>query len=195
VKDGTTETDSQGPGADARICTQSDVAAQYQRNQQWLRDVAERFFAGNRPDMADEAIGLVFAHLLELVEEEKLTDRGEGWRGYLRKAGLNRCVDLVRAEKKTRERFPPGNPEEPRIIDRDSLGDIAAAEDLARRRQAKLNIAVANLTDRQITIVRGVLNGKTNKKIGEELGITGQGVGDQLKTIIKKCHEEVTKDE
>lgn len=193
MNDDTTETGPQGPGADARICTQSDVAAQYQRNHQWLRDVAERFFDGNRPDMADEAIGLVFAHLLELVEEEKLTDRGEGWHGYLRKAVLNRCVDLVRAEKKTRERFPAGNPEEPRIIDHDPLGDFAAAEDLTRRRQAKLNTAVANLTDRQITIVRGVLNGETNKKIGEELGITGQGVGDQLKTIIKKCHEEVTK--
>ncbi len=33
------------------------------------------------------------------------------------------------------------------------------------------------------------------KQIGEELGITGQAVGDQLKTIIKRCHEEVTKDE
>lgn len=195
MNDDPTETDPQGPGADARICTQSDVAAQYQRTHQWLRDVAERFFDGKRPDMADEAIGLVFAHLLELVEEEKLTDRGEGWRGYLRKAVLNRCVDLVRAEKKTRERFPAGNPEEPRIIDHDPLGDFAAAEDLAHRRQAKLNTAVAKLTDRQITIVRGVLNGETNKEIGEELGITGQGVGDQLKTIIKKCHEEVTKDE
>jgi DNA-binding NarL/FixJ family response regulator len=101
----------------------------------------------------------------------------------------------VRAEKKARERFPAGNPEEPRIIDHDPLGDLAAAEDLARRRQAKLNTAVANLTDRQVTIVRRVLNGETNKEIGEELGITGQGVGDQLKTIIKKCHEEVTKDE
>jgi len=38
-------------------------------------------------------------------------------------------------------------------------------------------------------------NGETKKQIGEELGITGQAVGDQLKTIIKKCHEEVTKDE
>jgi RNA polymerase sigma factor (sigma-70 family) len=195
VNDDPTETDPQGSDADARICTQSDVAAQYKQNHKWLRDVAERFFDGKRPDMADEAVGLVFAHLLELVEEEKLTDRGGGWRGYLRKAVLNRCVDLVRAEKKARERFPAGNPEEPRIIDHDPLGDLAAAEDLARRRQAKLNTAVANLTDRQVTIVRRVLNGETNKEIGEELGITGQGVGDQLKTIIKKCHEEVTKDE
>ena len=184
------ETGPLGPGADVRICTQSDVAAQYKQNHKWLRDVAERFF-----DMADEAIGLVFAHLLELVEEEKLTDRGEGWRGYLRKAVLNRCIDLVRAERKARERFPAGNPEKPRIVDRDPLGDYAAAEDLARRRQAKLNTAVANLTDRQLTIVRHVLNGETQKQIGEVLGISGQGVGDQLKTIIKKWHQEVAKDE
>ncbi|WP_244930901.1 sigma-70 family RNA polymerase sigma factor [Nocardioides sp. W7] len=183
------------PGENARVCTPSDVAAQYRQHHEWLRKVANRFFDGKRPDLAAEAIGLLFAHLLELVEEQKLTDRGEGWRGYLRKAVLNRCVDLVRAEKKTRERFPPGDPEEPRIIDQDPLGDYAAAEDLARRRQGKLNSAVEKLTDRQVTIVRHFLNGKTNKQIGEELGITGQGVGDQLKTIIKKCHEEVTKDE
>lgn len=101
----------------------------------------------------------------------------------------------MRTENRTRERFPRGDPEEPRIIDHDPLGDYAAAEDLARRRQEKLNTAVENLTERQVTIVRHVLNGETNKQIGVELGITGQGVGDQLKTIIKKCHEEVTKDE
>jgi len=187
--------DPDEPGEDARACTPSDVAARYRQHHEWLRQVANRFFDGKRPDLADEAIGLLFAHLLELVEEQKLTDRSEGWRGYLRRAVLNRCVDLVRTEKKTRERFPPGDPEEPRIIDHDPLGDYAAAEDLARRRQGKLNTAVGNLTERQVTIVRHVLNGKTNKQIGEELGITGQGVGDQLKTIIKKCHEEVTKDE
>lgn len=183
------------PGEGARVCTPSDVAAQYRQHHEWLRKVANRFFDGKRPDLADEALGLVFAHLLEVVEEQRLTDRGEGWRGYLRRAVLNRCVDLVRAEKKSRERFPPGNPEEPRNIDPDPLGDYAAAEDLARRRQGKLNTAVEKLTDRQVTILRHVLNGKTNKEIGHEIGITGQGVGDQLKTIIKRCHEEVTKDE
>ena len=195
MTDALADDDPDDQGEDARVCTSSDVAVQYKQNHKWLRSVAERFFDGKRPDMADEAIALVFAHLLELVEDEKLTDRGEDWRGYLRKAVLNRCVDLVRAEKKTRARFPAGNPEEPRIIDPDPLGDYAAAEDLARRRQEKLNAAVEKLTDRQVTIVRGVLNGQTNKQIGEDLGITGQGVGDQLKTIIKRCHEEVTKDE
>jgi RNA polymerase sigma factor (sigma-70 family) len=195
VTDALADDDPDNPGEDARVCTPSDVGAQYQQHHDWLRKVANRFFDGKRPDLADEAIGLLFAHLLELVEEKKLTDRGEGWRGYLRRAVLNRCVDLVRAEKKTRERFPPGDPDEPRIVDHDPLGDFAAAEDLARRRQEKLNTAVENLTERQVTILRHVLNGETNKQIGEELGITGQGVGDQLKTIIKKCHEEVTKDE
>ncbi|WP_228941539.1 sigma-70 family RNA polymerase sigma factor [Nocardioides sp. Leaf374] len=187
--------DSDDPGKDARVCTPSDVAAQYRQHHDWLRKVANRFFDGKRPDLADEAIGLLFAHLLELVEEQKLTDLGEGWRGYLRRAVLNRCVDLVRTEKKTRERFPPGDPEAPRIIDRDPLGDYAAAEDLAHRRQEKLNTAVESLTGRQVTIVRHVLKGETNKQIGEELGISGQAVGAQLKTIIKKCHEEVTEDE
>lgn len=187
--------DPDNPGKDARVCTPSDVAVQYRQHHEWLRRIANRFFDGKRPDLADEAIGLLFAHLLELVEGQKLTDRGEGWRGYLRRAVLNRCVDLVRSEKKVRERFPPGDPEEPRITDHDPLGGSIAAEDLARRRQEKLDYAVENLTDRQVTILRNVINGKTNKQIGEELGITGQGVGDQLKTIIKRCHEVVTKDE
>lgn len=183
------------PGEGARVCTPSDVGAQYLQHHEWLRKVANRFFDGRRPDMADEAIGLLFAHLLELVEEQKLTDRGEGWRGYLRRAVLNRCVDLVRSEKKTQERFPPGDPKQPRVIDHDPLGEYVAAEDVARRRQERLNTAVEKLTERQVTILRYVLNGTTNKQIGEELGITGQGVGDQLKTIIKKCHEEVTRDD
>jgi RNA polymerase sigma factor (sigma-70 family) len=187
--------DADDPGGDARVCTRDDVGAQYLQHHEWLLKVANRFFDGKRPDMADEAMGLLFAHLLELVEQQKLTDQGEGWRGYLRRAILNRCVDLVRGEKKNRERFPPGDADEPRVIDHDPLGDYVAAEDLARRRQEKLNTAVEKLTERQVMIVRHVLNGETNKQIGEELGITGQGVGDQLKTIIKKCHEEVTKDE
>ena len=195
MTDALADDDPDDRGEAPRVCTPSDVALQYKHNHEWLRSVAERFFDGKRHEMADEAVALVFAHLLELVKDERFTDRGEGWRSYLRKAVLNRCVDLVRAEKKARERFPAGNPEEPRIINHDPLGDYAAGEDLARRRQEKLNSAVENLTDRQIAIVRGVLNGRTNKQIGEELGITGQGVGDQLKTIIKKCHEEVTKDE
>lgn len=195
MTDALADDDPDDGGENARVCTPSDVAVQYKQNHEWLRSVAGRFFGGKRPDMADEAIALVFAHLLELVEDKKFTDRGERWRGYLRKAVLNRCLDLVRAEKKARERFPAGNPEEPRIIDPDPLGDYAAAEELARRRQEKLNAAIENLTDRQVTIVRGVLNGQTKKQIGEGLGITGQGVGDQLKTIIKKCHEEVMKDE
>lgn len=187
--------DLDDPGEDARVCTPSDLAAQYQQHHESLRRAANRFFDGKRPDLADEAMGLLFAHLLELVQERKVTDRGEGWPAYLRRAILNRCVDLVRSEKKTRDRFPPGDPEEPRIIDHDPLGDYVAAADLARRRQERLNTAVENLTERQVTIVRHVLNGETNKQIGEKLGITGQGVGEQLKTIIKKCHEEVTKDE
>lgn len=195
MNDDQTDTDPKGPAADARICTQSDIAVQYKLNHEWLRRVAERFFDGKRPDLADEAIGLVFAHLLELVEENKLTNKGEGWRGYLRKAVLNRCVDLVRAEKKARERFPAGDSEESQFIDHDPVGDYAAAEDLARRRQPRLNAAVAKLTDRQVMIVRYVLNGYTNKQVGEELGISGQAVGDQLKTIIKRFQEEVTKDE
>lgn len=187
--------DPNDPGGDARVCTSSDIAAQYQQHHDWLRKVANRFFDGNRPDLADEAIGLVFAHLLELIEQQKLTDQGTGWRGYLRRAILNRCVDLVRSEKKMRERFPPGDAEEPRVIDDDPLGNYVAGADLSRRRQEKLNTAVEKLPERQVIILRRVLNGETNKRIGEELGITGQAVGYQLKTIIKRCHEEVTKDE
>jgi len=167
----------------------------YEQHHEWLRRVAEAFFQGRRPDLADEAVGLLFSHLLELVERGQLTDKGDAWRGYLRRAVLNRCVDLVRHETKSKKRFPPGDPDEQRITDHDPLGDEVATHDLAERRQAKLDVGVAGLSERQATILGQVLSGRTNKEIGEELGISGQAVGAQLKTIIKKLHEEVTNDE
>lgn len=192
---GLADEDSHGPGADARICTQSDVAAQYQQHQERLRRVAGRYFQGGRADLVDEAVGIVFVHLLDLVEKGKLTDKGDKWGGYLRRMVLNSCVDLIRREIKFRNTFPRGDPEKPRIVDHDPLGDDIADDDLARRRQARLDEALANLSERQVTIVRHLLKGWTNKQIGEELGISGQAVGQQLKTILNQLHEEVTKNE
>ena len=187
--------DPRGPGADARICTQSDVAAQYEQHHERLRKAAGQYFQGRRPDQVDDAIRIVFAHLLELVETGEFTDKGDRWGGYLRRMVLNCCVDLVRREIKFRNTFPEGDPEKPRIIDHDPLGDVIADDDLARRRQAKLDDALANLSESQVAIVRHALEGWTNKQIGEELGITGQAVGQQLRTITNQLHEEVTQDE
>lgn len=187
--------DPRGPGADARICTRSDVAAQYARHHGQLETVARGYFQGRHDDLADEAVGIVFARLLELVEKGKLTDKGDLWWFYLRRAVINRCVDLIRREVKLRDRFPEGNPEKPRIVDHDPLGDNIADDDQARTRQTKLNQALVNLSDRQVTVLRYALEGWTNKDIGEQLGISGQAVGQQLKTIVNQLHEEVTKDE
>lgn len=187
--------DAHGPGADARICTQSDVAVQFEQHHERLRKAAERFFEGRRPDLVDEAIGIVFAHLMDLVEKEEVIDKGDRWGGYLRRAVLNCCVDLVRREIRFRNRFPEGDPETPRIIDHDPLGDEVADADLMRERQARLNAVVANLSERQITIIRHKMNGWTNKQIGEELGISSQAVGEQLRNALKWLHEEVTTDE
>lgn len=195
MNDELADEDPHGPGADARICTQSDVAARYEQHHERLRKAAGRYFQGKRPDLVDEAIGIVFAHLMDLVEKGKLTDKDERWGGYLRRMVLNCCVDLVRREIKFRNTFPEGDPEKPRIIDHDPLGDDISDDDLARRRQARLDEALANLSERQVTIVRHVLEGWTNKQIGEELGISGQAVGQQLRTILNQLHEEVTKDE
>jgi RNA polymerase sigma factor (sigma-70 family) len=191
-----TEADPEGPDADARICTASDVAAQYKQHHESLRQFANRFFDGKRPDAAEDAVMAVFAHLVKLAGKQKLTDKGERWGAYLRGAVRRSCINIVRAETRDRERFPAGDPEQERIIDVDPLGDGVVADDQARRRLARLDGALATLEESQLAIVKHAFwDGWTNKKIGDTLGTSGQAVGQRLKTVLKRLHEEVTRDE
>jgi RNA polymerase sigma factor (sigma-70 family) len=185
-----------GPEAEARLCTDSDVAAQYAQHHVGLRRVAMRVFDGKRPDAADQAVMEVFTKLLDLVRKGRLTDRGDSWGPYLRRAVHNSCISIIRKEKRDREHFPEGDPETERPIDLDPLGDALAHDDETRRRRERLTIAFAALSDRQTTIiVHAFWDEWSNKQIGEALGISGQAVGQQLKTILKKLHEGVTRDE
>lgn len=191
-----TEADPQGPEADARICTASDVAAQYKQHHESLRQLANRFFDGKRSDAAEDAVMDVFAHLVKLAGKQKLTDKGERWGAYLRGAVRRSCINIVRAERKDRERFPAGDPELERVIDFDPLGDGVVDDEQARRRRARLPVALATLDEGQLAIIKHVhWDGWTNKKIGKNLGTSGQAVGQRLKTALKKLHEEVTRDE
>jgi RNA polymerase sigma factor (sigma-70 family) len=195
VTDNLAEEDLQGPSADARICTQSDVGAQYKKYHQWLRDTAGRRFPSQSEDLINDAVSIVFVRLLAQADEGVLTDKGENWRPYLRRTVLNQCVDLIRKDMTFRNTASTEDPRAPRHIDRDPLGDQVADDDLVRRRQPKLNDAVANLSQRQVTLLEHVFDGQTNKQIGEALGISGQAIGQQLKTITSRIGEEVTKDE
>jgi RNA polymerase sigma factor (sigma-70 family) len=195
VTDNLTEEDLEGPSADARICTQSDVGAQYMKYHQWLRDTAVRRFPSQSEDLINDAVSIVFVRLLAQASEGVLTDKGENWRPYLRRTVLNQCVDLIRKDMTFRNTASREDPRAPRHIDHDPLGDQVADDDLVRRRQPKLNDAVANLSQRQVTLLEHVLDGQTNKQIGEALGISGQAIGQQLKTITSRIGEEVTKDE
>lgn len=191
-----TETDPQGPDTDARLCTPSDVAAQYERHQKMLHEVAGRFFNGKRPDAAQDAVMYVFTHLVEVALNGRLTDKGDRWRPYLWSAVQRNCIDIVRRETKDRERFPAGDPRRERITDVDPIGDGLAADDQARRQMARLGDALATLDEDQLTIIKNAFwDGWTNRKIGQSLGISGQAVGQRLKTVIKKLHEEVTRDD
>jgi RNA polymerase sigma factor (sigma-70 family) len=190
------EEDPEGPAADASICTPSDVAAQYARHHEDLHRVASRFFAGRRPGLAEDAVMNVFARLLELARQRKLTDKGDGWGAYLRRAVHNSCVDIVRQEEKERTRFPAGDPDRQRIVAFDPLGDSIAATDHKERTIARLAQALSDLDEIQLAIVKHKLwDGWTDKAIGDTLGITGQAVGQRLKTILKTLHKEVTNDE
>jgi RNA polymerase sigma factor (sigma-70 family) len=179
----------------ARTCTRSDVAAQYAKYHQWLRDTAGRRFPSQSADLINDAVSISFMHLLDQADKGELTDKGENWGPYLRRMVLNKCVDLIRSDMTFRKTASREDPESPRHVDPDPLGDEVANDDLVRRRQAKLNKAVANLNQRQTAILTHLLDGWTNKQIGEALGITGQAVGQQLKTLINHLREEVTKDE
>lgn len=195
MTDNLADEDLEGPGTDARICTQSEVGAQYQKYHQWLRDTAGRFFRSQSEDLVNDAVGIVFVRLLAQADEGVLTDKGETWGPYLRRMVLNQCVDLIRQDVTFRNLASRDDPENPRHIDRDPIGDQVANDDLVLRRQPEINDAVANLSQRQITLLERVLDGQTNRQIGEALGISGQAVGQQLKTITSRISEEVTKDE
>jgi RNA polymerase sigma factor (sigma-70 family) len=196
VKDDPAEEDPKGPAAEARICTRSDVAAQYEQHHKKLREVAERFFEGKRPDAAENAVMDVFLRLSKLAGEGETADQGDGWAPYLRRAVRNSCIDIVRKEKKERERFPEGDPKHQRIIDADPLGDAVVADRQARQRIARLKPALANLDENELAIIRHKFWDEwTDRKIGDALGTSGQAVGQRLKTILKRLHEEVTKGE
>lgn len=184
------------PAEPARLCTQSDVAAQYAQHHASLRRVAGGVITGRRPETADDAIMFVLTHLLHLVEEGRLTDKGDMWGPYLRQAVRNRCIDILREEVRERRQFPEGDPDKPRVADLDPLGDAVADSDETRRRLARLPRAVALLSDRHAAIIKHKFwDLWSDKKIGETLGITGQAVGQQLRTALKRLHEEVTKDD
>jgi len=186
----------QGSAEPARLCTQSDVAAQYAQHHARLREVAGDVFDGRRPQTADDAIMFLFTRLLDLVAEGRLTDKGDMWGPYLRQAVRNRCIDILREEDRERRRFPEGDPDKPRVVDPDPLGDAIADSDETRRRLAHLPRAVALLSDRHAAIIKHKFwDLWSDKKIGETLGITGQAVGQQLRTALKRLHEEVTKDD
>jgi two-component system, NarL family, nitrate/nitrite response regulator NarL len=44
------------------------------------------------------------------------------------------------------------------------------------------------LTPRERDVVRGVIAGRTNREIAEELGITEQSIKNVLSTTFGKCH-------
>jgi RNA polymerase sigma factor (sigma-70 family) len=196
MSSGPAEADSESPDALARICTASDVAAQYQQHHQSLRHVAQRFFDGRRPEDADDAVMAVIVHLLKLADDQKLTDKGESWGAYLRRAVRHSCVDIIRAETRNQKRSRAEQLEQGRVVDADPLGDGVVADDQARRRRARLVGALATLDEDQLAIVKHAFwDGWSHKRIGEALGTTGQAVGQRLKTVLKKLHEEVTRDE
>ena len=94
------EEDPEGPAADARICTRSDVAAQYARHHEVLDRVAKRYFSGKHDDLAENAVMNVFLRLSKQADAGKLRDKGEDWGPYLRRAVRNSCTDVARKEVK-----------------------------------------------------------------------------------------------
>jgi RNA polymerase sigma factor (sigma-70 family) len=188
--------DQPGPAAAARTCTRSDVAAQYARHHESLKRVTKRFFDSTREDAAQNAVMSVIVRLLDSAEAGTLTDKGDDWGPYLRRAVHNSCIDILRQEKKERERFPRGDPDLERIVDLDPLGDALADVDLSARREGRLKFALGTLDDTEHAIIwRTFWDGWTDRQIGASLGTSGQAVGQRKKTILKKLLKEVTKDE
>lgn len=188
------EEDPEGPAPDARICTRSDVAAQYARHHEVLDRVAKRYFSGKHDDLAENAVMNVFLRLSKQADAGKLRDRGEDWGPYLRRAVRNSCTDVARKEVKNRDLREPSTDAD-RATDADPLGDAVVTDLQERRHLTKLKPALAKLDEKELLIIKlKFWDEWTNKQIGEAVGTSGQAVGERLKTILKKLRKEVTKD-
>jgi len=189
------EEDPEGPAADARICTLSDVAAQYARHHEDLARVAKRYFSSRHDDLAENAVMNVFLRLSKQADAGKLRDKGEDWGPYLRRAVRNSCTDVARKEVKNRDLREPSTDAD-RSTDADPLGDAVVTDLQERRHLTKLKPALAKLDEKELLIIKlKFWDEWTNKQIGEAVGTSGQAVGERLKTILKKLRKEVTKDE
>lgn len=188
------EEDPEGPAADARICTRSDVAAQYARYHEDLHRVAKRYFSGKHNDLAENAVMDVFLRLSKQADAMKLRDKGEDWLPYLRRAVRNSCTDVARKEKRQRD-LREGPTDTERSTDADPLGDAVVTDLDERRHLTRLKPALGKLDEKEFLIVKHKFWDEwTNKQIGETVGTTGQAVGERLKTILNKLRKEVTKD-
>jgi RNA polymerase sigma factor (sigma-70 family) len=188
------EEDPEGPAADARICTRSDVAAQYARHHEGLDRVAKRYFSGKHDDLAENAVMNVFLRLSKQADAGKLRDKGEDWGPYLRRAVRNSCTDVARKEVKNRDLREPSTDAD-RSTDVDPLGDAVVTDLQERRHLTKLKPALAKLDEKELLIIKFKFWDEwTNKQIGEAVGTSRQAVGERLKTILKKLRKEVTED-
>lgn len=179
-----------GPQPSSTDRTTPDVAALYQRHHGHLRRHAEQHLPVHLRHEAGAALSTVFMRLLTQERDGRLAAQ-DNWPAYLQTAVTNACTDIIRATRAHLE-----IDDDDALVHRDTpadpTGDSVADQVDQTRTASRVRAAVNRLPERERRIVIGVVvDRRTNKHIGEELGITGQRVGQLFRTALATLAEEV----
>ena len=160
-----------------------DVAALYTRYHERLHRHARSTLPRYRHTDAAAAVMAVFVRLLEKARDGSLPEPHKGWEPYLVRAVTNACRDILRT--KQHDEFDGAEWQ---------LQRQAAERSARESRSAELEEALEALNPRlRAIVVAKHYDGKTNRAIGAELGLTGQRVGQLYKEALQQLREELTR--
>ncbi|GAA1292189.1 sigma-70 family RNA polymerase sigma factor [Saccharothrix xinjiangensis] len=177
------------------VPTRLDVAALYLRYHAILDGYARRYLPLQRHDDAKDAVMTVFRRLTDMKAKGTLHDQ-PNWEAYLKRAARNACLDIVGGNRDHEELDP-----EDLRIHRDAAADPtgdSVVDAILRREKLVRAVAALDVLDAIDTRLRPIVIGRlfeerTDRDIGEQLGITGQRVGQLYKKALPLLQEEVNR--
>jgi RNA polymerase sigma factor (sigma-70 family) len=180
----------EGEGSSPAAPAYTDVAALYARHHGVLLRQAMSVLPEDLQDQAGDALMTVIMRLRRREQEGTLTEPAN-WEAYLVRAVTNACFDIIK-------KFPVHAPLEPnddrihRDAPSDPTGDEVAEriDNSANRRRIRAALESLAPRSHDIVIAKEV-EGRTNRDIGKQLGISGQRVGQLYEKALRDLREEV----
>jgi len=172
--------------------TRVDIGPLYVQHHGRLRRHALSCLSDDLHHEADKALMIVFTRLLDSKKKGQLTEQNN-WEAYLVRAVTNACLDILKTTKDDQEI----DQDDPRVH-RDALPDPTgdtAADRIDRAAKARLAKPILDaLEPRLRTIVLGkLIDKRTNRELGAELGLTGQRIGQLYDQTMQQLQEEVNR--